>query len=345
VEFTVGPIPIVDNWGKEVVVRYKASSLNTNGVFETDSNGREMMKRFRNKRSADFCPPNSEDCKKSLKHEPISSNYYPVNAMISVADENLELDVLVDATHGGTSLEDGSIELMVHRRVLHDDFRGVEEPLNETMCGCGDIRAAPGQMGVNGKLGDGGCTCVGLTIRGRHVLILDSKENARATRRLLGNEIAHPIQLAFFENDLIPNRRRLFANQSAIIRPTFTLPPSVHLLTLCSNYENGTLIRFSHSFERGEHPVLSGAVKFSLKEMFLNKIKSVSECSLSANQPLAKVSESLAQRVWKVTNDELVVNEEDDIITPRRRRFLADDFLVTLEPMEVRTFWMQFEQK
>ena len=34
-----------------------------------------------------------------------------------------------------------------------DDSRGVQEPLNETMCGCNDIGALPGQMGAHGHEG------------------------------------------------------------------------------------------------------------------------------------------------------------------------------------------------
>lgn len=38
----------------------------------------------------------------------------------------------------------GELELMVHRRVEVDDNRGVQEQLNETMCGCNDMGANPG---------------------------------------------------------------------------------------------------------------------------------------------------------------------------------------------------------
>jgi len=36
-----------------------------------------------------------------------------------------------DRAQGGSSLNSGELELMIHRRLLVDDSRGVGEPLNE----------------------------------------------------------------------------------------------------------------------------------------------------------------------------------------------------------------------
>ena len=237
IEWTVGPISIIDGWGKEFVVRYRVSDFNQKGVFLTDANGRETVRRQLFRRSNAVCTA----CDHSLHFEPVSSNYYPVNSFISILDEqrDLEFTVLLDVTQGGTSMKPGEIEIMTHRRLLKDDFRGVEEPLNETMCGCGDINALPGEMGAHGHLGDGGCSCSGLAIRGEHFLSLDAIESSRATKRLFANAITNPVQLGFFENKMMNGKNY---NQSLFLKQD--LPENIHLLTLCSNYENGTLIRF-----------------------------------------------------------------------------------------------------
>ena len=40
--------------------------------------------------------------------------------------------MLNDRSQGGSSLQSGNIEIMIHRRMLWDDGFGVNEPLNET---------------------------------------------------------------------------------------------------------------------------------------------------------------------------------------------------------------------
>eukprot|EP01043_Picozoa_sp_COSAG02_P000416 COSAG02_NODE_7_length_64539_cov_120.393482_49_plen_99_part_00 len=56
---------------------------------------------------------------------------YPVNSMISLDDGTTEMAVVTDVTMGGSSMRDGSLEVMTHRRLTHDDHRGVGEPLDE----------------------------------------------------------------------------------------------------------------------------------------------------------------------------------------------------------------------
>lgn len=119
-EWLVGPIPVDDEIGKEIVTVYKSSTISNNGVFYTDSNGREMMKRQKNFR---HYTANIE--------EEVAGNYYPVVSKIAIEDATHRMSVLVDRAQGGTSLSNGELELMLHRRLLHDDAFGVGEALDE----------------------------------------------------------------------------------------------------------------------------------------------------------------------------------------------------------------------
>lgn len=49
IDWIVGPIPIDDQLGKEIVIRYD-TDIASNSYFYTDANGREMVKRKRDYR-------------------------------------------------------------------------------------------------------------------------------------------------------------------------------------------------------------------------------------------------------------------------------------------------------
>lgn len=101
-EWLVGEIPVGDKVGKEVVTRFH-SDITSNGVFYTDSNGREMLRRTR--KTLDYW--------NNTLAEEIAGNYYPVTAKIAIEDDNNRLAILNDRSQGGTSLFDGTIDLMV----------------------------------------------------------------------------------------------------------------------------------------------------------------------------------------------------------------------------------------
>jgi lysosomal alpha-mannosidase len=78
--------------------------LQSDGLFSTDANGRQMVQRRRN-----------DPAKFYEGTEPVAANYYPVNSRIWVQDgQQTQMTVLTDRSQGGTSLADGQIELMVN---------------------------------------------------------------------------------------------------------------------------------------------------------------------------------------------------------------------------------------
>ncbi|PSN38672.1 hypothetical protein C0J52_08892 [Blattella germanica] len=83
------------------------TNLATNEVFYTDSNGRELLKRQRNSR------PTWD----MTLTEKIAGNYYPVTSRIVIrdAEQGNEVAILNDRSQGGSSINNGQIELMVVR--------------------------------------------------------------------------------------------------------------------------------------------------------------------------------------------------------------------------------------
>lgn len=104
-EWLVGPIPVDDSVGKEYVSRFY-TDIQSSGEFETDSNGREILKRKRDQYN-DF---------EFTFEEQIAGNFYPVNTKIAIEDATHRLAVLTDRAQGGSSLIDGTTELMVRRQ-------------------------------------------------------------------------------------------------------------------------------------------------------------------------------------------------------------------------------------
>lgn len=78
------------------------SDIQSNGVFYTDANSRQFMKRTLNTYSF----PHDVT-------EPLAGNYYPVTSSIYLKDDTHQLTVLNDRAQGGASFSNGNIDLMV----------------------------------------------------------------------------------------------------------------------------------------------------------------------------------------------------------------------------------------
>lgn len=303
VEFTIGPIPVDDGLGKEVITQF-STTMTTNKTFYTDSNGRDFIKRIRDFRTDWDLEVN----------QPVAGNYYPVNLGVYLQDSDIELSVLVDRSVGGSSLVDGQIELMLHRRMLHDDVRGVGEILNETVC-------------IADK-------CEGLTIQGKLFLRIDRKGEGAKWRRTLGQELYSPLLLAFTEQDednWLHSKKPTFSG----IDSSYSLPNNTALLTL-QEFGNGkVLLRLAHLYEVGEDKDYSVTANVELKKLFPNKkISKVTEMSLSANQERAEMEKK--RLVWKVEGS----SEESKVV--RGGPVDPAKLVVELVPMEIRTFFVDF---
>lgn len=148
-----------------MISRFTVKDFDNGESFYTDSNGRELIKRQLNKRY---------DYEYDSTIEPVASNYYPITSKIVIKDEEkkLEVAVLNDRAQGGSSLANGMIELMVHRRLLKDDSLGVNEALDDEEFG------------------------QGVVARGQHYLVIGSSESTPAQERDLAlKKLLNPLVL------------------------------------------------------------------------------------------------------------------------------------------------------
>ncbi|XP_060071726.1 lysosomal alpha-mannosidase-like [Ylistrum balloti] len=307
-EWTVGPIPVDDGIGKEVVSQF-LTTLDTKGTFYTDANGREILKRKRNDRAT----------WNLYQTEPVSGNFYPVNSRIFIKDEALgvQFTILTDRSQGGSSINDGGIQLMVHRRLLHDDGLGVGEALNET--------------GLDHK---------GLVVRGKHYVFLGTFGESSAFHRRMALRLFMAPSLSFMPNVMkYANWTKHFQTQWSGMKTN--LPDNVHLLTLEQWGGSGVvpassepyIIRLEHIFETGEHSELSKDATVNLQDLFVTfEVDSVTELTLGANLVLS----DLHRLQWNTTD----VNDNMDE-TPMEPKIRNNSLNVKLSPMQIRTYQVQ----
>nr|XP_049695653.1 lysosomal alpha-mannosidase isoform X2 [Helicoverpa armigera]XP_049695654.1 lysosomal alpha-mannosidase isoform X3 [Helicoverpa armigera]XP_049695656.1 lysosomal alpha-mannosidase isoform X5 [Helicoverpa armigera]XP_049695657.1 lysosomal alpha-mannosidase isoform X2 [Helicoverpa armigera] len=256
-EWIVGPINIDDLIGKEYVMKYQTNIVN-NGEFYTDSNGRQMLKRKLN-----FRPQWNVTLA-----EPISGNYYPVTNEIYIEGENLRLTILPDRSEGGSSLIEGEIELMLHRRLLCDDAFGVGEALNET---------------ANGY---------GLVVRGKHRIIIGKDENL-IKKNVLGLHLGPQLLFSDAENIKFDDWLKLNNDYSFLNKE---LPYGLHLLTL-EPWDSKILIRLENYLDNNE------VIEVDLKNLFKNiTIKCLRETMLAANMFVDEYDQWVWNKEPKVKN-------------------------------------------
>jgi len=318
VEYTVGEVPIADNIGKEVVIQY-TSSVESSSTWYSDSNAREMQPRVRNQRFSYVYNVT----------EPISGNYVPITAAAFITDGQHTFTVLNDRAQGVASLQDGQLELMIHRRLLADDSRGVGEPLNETQWMSSyasdnpHVRSGPG-----------------LVITGTHYLYFTAANHAASQWRPATTRVYAPLTYAFAPlSESVSSY--IAAHNVEMAFAAAELPLNVELISLQSwgqwvsgaAKDNTVMLRLAHSFAVGEDATLSQPASFDLASFFSAPPKTVQQMSLTITKPAAQAQQKLH---WNTEGD----NQEENLVDLKPSSVAGT--VVTLNAMEVQSFLLTF---
>jgi len=277
-EYTVGPIPIADGQGKEIISRFH-TDIQSQSTWYTDSNGREWQQRVRNSRPTWKWNPT----------QPVAGNYYPCNVGMWLADSEAAMSILNDRSQGCASMDDGDLEFMVHRRTLMDDGRGVGQAINET--------------GLDGR---------GLITTGIHYLSFAAPSQIAAVTRPLQSRVYSYLHTAYapFSGSVSDWLKTHNTEFTAI---NTELPANVDLMSFYKSARDEVIVRLAHNFGVGEDSVLSQPVTVDLAQLFAARFvpTSITEVSLTNNQTPEDIVNGKLK--WNIRND----NEDRSNKQPR----------------------------
>lgn len=281
--------------GKELIIRYDTSVKN-NKVLYADTNGLETQRR-------EFVNTNAEL---------IAGNYYPMTTRVYIENDNnnVRFATLTDRAHGVGSLEDGSLEIMLHRRCLKDDGYGVGEVLNET--------DSFDQLMWN---------------------MVGYKNEVSHDMKMYSTYLNHPPSLYFGitdENKLSNQNLRNNKNQQiAYSLLNSDLSPLVELTSIQSTTVDSKyiVVRFHHLYESIDlNEDDKKGVEIDLNRVFRDFVpKSITELALSGTFTVEEVEKERLQ--WKADNNKSVINN--------KKRIPLKGSVFTIQPMEIRTFELE----
>lgn len=308
IEWTVGSVPINDGQGKEVILRFDtAKTIQSASAVYTDSNALEFLQRIRNHRDTWNLTIHDDQ-------EFVAANYFPITTGAYIKDDKYQLSVATDRAQGAASLVDGQLEIMVHRRLLEDDNKGVGEHLNET-----ETFYDPALKKDVTK---------GLVVRGNvFINVADPQNGIQKLRSKMEDRFYRP---------LIALRKQSVSDVDAKV-PWLTVkefPVNVGLTSLVELSKECLMIRLSHLFSVDEHATLSKPVSFDFAKQFAvntGVVKEVTELTLTG---VWDQTPSIEKLEW-ITED---MNEDIYESKP----FPLQGSVVELQAMEVRTFRVCF---
>mmetsp|Transcript_11958 Transcript_11958/g.11955 ORF Transcript_11958/g.11955 Transcript_11958/m.11955 type:complete len:274 (-) Transcript_11958:32-853(-) len=266
--------------------------------------GLEMQERVLNYRS-------SWDLKVD---QPISGNYYPINHAIAIKDQDKIFEVLNDRSQGGSSLENGEIEIMIQRRTYKDDSRGVHEALNEVNPESPDER--------------------GISIDTTHYFRIYSSLTERSMRqnsRIMQKNIDVPLTYLFGTKST-PSLNTLKLTQ---LSEVLDLPPQIKAVFLPEH--DGTLfLRLENIldlFSASDSAIVDVEALAAHLGLFMGlRVESVVEVSNTGLYSMAEMQE--VKLHWK---------GED--YTSKPVSYESDPSKVELEPQRIRSFRLTFTEE
>jgi len=273
----------------------------------------DLISRFSTNLNSNLQIYTDDNCFESLlrtydpkKSDPIGGNYYPITCGAYIRDKNInsQFSILTDRTRAGGSLTNGEVEIMIHRRAITTDFEGIL-----------DLDDTDHLENV------------------QYLLIFDTIPSSANLKKRLQYYQQFPPTLFFGQ---IPSNSAW--NYPATYSPLKKdFPSNVHLLTLQlgSTTSSNVTFRLAHIYEKDDGSTLSQPVTLNLADYFaFASVTQLEERSLTGIWAL----KDLHRWNWKTSSSQQK-QESQTYDSPSSK----GDFVVTLNPVEIKTFYINLK--
>lgn len=259
-------------------------------------------------------------------------NIYPVTSKLYIEDlqKNIRLSIFTDRAQGGTSLLDGTVDIILHRRIFTDDA-GISAWLNETEYGRGVI------------------------VRGKHHLYL-SKADYRPNK-VFEKKFAKELELAptaftsLHQSYYNISYDRWFKEINEYSALRTKLPVGVHILTL-EKWNDQLLLRLENYLEKSD-VVRSGYKRVFIQELFKDfTITGARETTLGANMwlqdrlPMSWRTDKFVKNFNDIygNNSNIEFSPDQGGFTKPTPVFFFNEG-IELKPQQIRTFVVSYVRR
>lgn len=242
----------------------------------------------------------------------IEANYYPITTMAWMQDKETRLTLITNHAQGAASYEPGRLEVMLDRRTLYDDFRGIGE---------GVVDNKPTTF--------------------QNWLLLETMPGAR-----IGKDNTDSMNTRNFSPEQKTNHYELPSHSADYLSRTFNYPVNVYLLDTSEMGEVAikSSQTFVENFPNGIHLVTLRTITDDVLEQFPSTSSYMVLQRPGYSCTIGKFSKRVPSFNSKSKFSGLIINNLTSVSLTGLKTYqhLYDLEDIELEPMEVKTYKIKF---
>lgn len=261
-------------------------TIKSKSTWYVDSQGLELQKRVRDSRPN--YPYNAT--------EPVAANFFPANQWAMINDSTHALAVVSDYSRATASLQDGELEFLMIRRLLHDDDRGVAQALNNSERVISRNRI---YFGTTSSVIESARFA---SATHTHPSIITYSQQRVDTNLTTSKAFARYQHTTSKQSHADQKQQRMTTSNSFP-----TLPPAIHLHTLEMIDPDTIVLRLQHMFAVGESTTFCIPYSVDITQIIpsiIGSITNIIQTDLAGVKSLEALNQQRQRRPYNICNAE-----------------------------------------